>query len=64
MSEIIYLNEKGSTGAVFVHPVGNTLIGHTWSWNPETKRIEAYCSCEDITYVAPEEGIREDQIVP
>jgi len=60
MPELVYLNEKGVVGCRFVHGVGNTLVSHDFIWNPDEERIEAYCSCEDITYVAPEEGIRKD----
>ena len=59
---IVYLNEEGAAGAIYVHPVGDTLIGHTWVWNPDAQRIETYCSCEGILYVTPEASIRKDKL--
>ena len=63
MSEVVYLNEKGTVGGRFIHGVGTVLVSHDFVWNPDDERVEAYCSCEDIIYVAPEEGIREDTLV-
>ncbi len=62
MPEVVYLNEKGVVGGRFIHGIGTVLACHEFVWNPDAERIEAYCSCEDITYVAPETAIREDTL--